>query len=604
MSHLPTIIHDLAVILAVAAVVTIIFRAIRQPLVLGYIIAGVIIGPHTPPFPLVEDLPNIQALAELGVIFLMFSLGIEFSFRRLTRVGSTAVTTALVEVIGMLFVGYVAGRLLGWSETDSLFLGGMLSISSTTIILKAFEELGLSRRRFAETVFGVLIVEDLFAILLLVGLPILAASRGGLGPELFWASVRLVVVIGSWIIAGVFLIPHVFRYARRWMSDETLTVASLGLCLLLVVLAAKFGYSAALGAFIMGSILAETEEVHRIEELVRPIRDLFGAVFFVSVGMLVDPSILVTYWLELLLIAGVTVVGKIITSGLGALLSGQPLKTSLQIGFSLAQIGEFSFIIATLGTTLGLTSDTVYPIGVAVSVLTTFLTPYLIRLSEPFTNGVVARVPSRVTAMLDRYSAWAQQPRTSLTERFGSLGATLRVMQRLVKYVFRDKAGEPGEGLLRTLGPWDIHLVKVRVGAESALVARSLADANVRGTHGVNVVAIQRGERVIAPPAAQDILLPGDDLLALGTDEQIDRFQQVAAPKQLSAHHPDLSLYRLHNVRIEASDPLVGQTIRGAKLRETSRGLLVGLERGTSRQTNPDPATVLQAGDVLWMVME
>lgn len=408
MTHLPKLIEDLALILMAGAVTTLLFRRLKQPLVLGYIIAGLLVGPHIAILPTVIDTENINVLAELGVIFLLFSLGLEFSFKKLVRVGGAASITAVVEVIGMLAIGYAAGQILGWSQMDSVFLGGILSISSTTIIIRAFEELGVKSQQFAGIVFGVLIVEDLVAILLLVLLSTLAVSRQFAGPEMAFSVLKLVFFLSLWFIAGIFLIPTFLKKARKLLSEETLLILSLGLCLGMVVLATKVGFSPALGAFVMGSILAETTKAEKIEHLVKPVKNLFAAVFFVSVGILIDPAVIVKHGGPVLLITVLTIAGKFLSSSIGAVLSGQPLKQSIQAGMSLAQIGEFSFIIATLGLTLKVTSDFLYPIAVAVSAITTFTTPYLIKLSEPFYHFLDRNLPRRFVNTLNKYSSGTQ----------------------------------------------------------------------------------------------------------------------------------------------------------------------------------------------------
>ncbi len=408
MLHLPRLIADLGLILAAAGVTTLIFKKIRQPLVLGYILAGVLVGPHISLVPTVGSSDDIKIWAEIGVIFLLFSLGLEFSFKKLIRVGGAASITAVVEVVCMLGIGYAAGQVLGWSAMDSIFLGGILSISSTTIIIRAFEELGVKTQKFASLVFGVLVIEDLVAIVLLVLLSTLGVSQQFAGQEMLVSVLKLCFFLVLWFLAGIFLLPTFLKRTRGLMNDETLLVVSLGLCLLMVILATEAGFSPALGAFIMGSILAETTQAERIEHLVKSVKDLFGAVFFVSVGMLIDPEMLWRYGGAVVAISLVTIVGKLVSTSIGALLSGQPLKQSVQAGMSLAQIGEFSFIIATLGLTLKVTSDFLYPIAVAVSALTTFTTPYLIRLSEPLYAQVEKRLPARWVAGLNRYQSDTQ----------------------------------------------------------------------------------------------------------------------------------------------------------------------------------------------------
>lgn len=408
MIHLPNLVMDLALILGAAAITTLIFKKLKQPLVLGYIIAGILVGPYFNLFPTVKDKGNIEVWAEIGVIFLLFSLGLEFSFKKLMKVGGSASITALVEVLVMLCLGYGTGRLLGWSQMDSIFLGGVLSISSTTIIIRAFDELGVKGQKFAGLVFGILVVEDLVAIVLLVLLSTLAVSQQFAGEEMLISVVKLVFFLILWFIGGIFFIPTFLKRTKSLMSEETLLVTSISLCLLMVVLATQVGFSAALGAFIMGSILAETTQAEKIEHLVKSVKDLFGAIFFVSVGMLIDPKMLQIYIGPVILITLITIFGKTLSTTLGAVLSGQPLKSSVQAGMSLAQIGEFSFIIATLGLTLRVTSDFLYPIAVAVSAVSTFTTPYMIKVAEPFYNWLDKRIPEKWRTALSRYSTGAQ----------------------------------------------------------------------------------------------------------------------------------------------------------------------------------------------------
>lgn len=405
MIHLPVLITDLGLILAAGAITTLLFKKIKQPLVLGYILAGLLVGPHIKFLPTVTDEASIHIWAEIGVIFLLFSLGLEFSFKKLVKVGGSASITAIVEVVFMLIIGFVAGMAMGWSTMDSIFLGGILSVSSTTIIIRAFEELGVKHKKFAGLVFGVLIVEDLVAILLLVLLSTLAVSQQVDSGDMLISILKLCFFLVLWFIGGIFLVPTFLKATKKLMNDETMLIVSIALCLLMVLLAVKVGFSPALGAFIMGSILAETTQAERIEHLTKSVKDLFAAIFFVSVGMMIDPRILIDYAVPILVITIATVLGKFLSSGMGALLSGQPLKTSVQTGLSLAQIGEFSFIIATLGLTLKVTSDFLYPIAVAVSAITTFTTPYLIKASEPFYFFLERTLPKRWVEAINRYSS-------------------------------------------------------------------------------------------------------------------------------------------------------------------------------------------------------
>lgn len=405
MSHLPTLIADLALILISASIITLLFKWLKQPLVLGYIVAGLLAGPYVHIFPTVGDIANINIWAEIGVVFLLFALGLEFSFKKLINVGSTAFITATTEVISMLLIGYMVGYLLGWGTMNSIFLGGMLSMSSTTIIIKAFDDLGLRSQRFTGIVFGTLVVEDLIAILMMVLLSTIAVSKDFVGEELLVSVLKVVFFLILWFLIGIFILPAFLKKAKKLMNNETLLIVSLGLCLGMVVLATYTGFSAALGAFIMGSILAETIEAEHIEHIIQPVKDLFGAIFFVSVGMLVNPAVLVEYAWPVIIITLVTIIGKAIFSSLGVLLSGESLNISIKSGFSLAQIGEFAFIIAGLGVSLKVLDPFISPIIVAVSVITTFTTPYFIRLANPFAEWLYKVLPPKVQEMLARYAS-------------------------------------------------------------------------------------------------------------------------------------------------------------------------------------------------------
>lgn len=409
MPHLPHLIADLGLILAVAGVTTLIFRKIRQPVVLGYIIAGFLVGPHVSLFPTVVDSEGIRTWSEIGVIFLLFSLGLEFSFRKLLKVGGSASVTAVVEVVLMIGIGFLAGQMMGWSLMDSIFLGAILSMSSTTIIIRAFDELGVRTKKFANLVFGILIVEDVVAILLLVLLSTLAVSQQFAGMELMTQMLKLMFFLILWFLAGIFFVPTFLKRTRNLMNDETMLIVCVGMCILMVMLAVEVGFSAALGAFIMGSILAETTQAERIEHLVKSVKDLFASIFFVSVGMMIDPRVLQEYAIPLLIIILITIFGKFITTALGALLSGQSLKHAVQAGMSLAQIGEFSFIIASLGVSLNVTSGFLYPIAVAASAVTTFTTPFLIRQAGPFYGFLERVLPAKWVKNLNRYSSGTQQ---------------------------------------------------------------------------------------------------------------------------------------------------------------------------------------------------
>ena len=409
MGHVPELIIDLALILGAAAVMTIIFKMLRQPVVLGYIIAGVVVGPYFNFFPTVVESDGIKTWAEIGVIFLLFGLGLEFSFKKLLKVGNVAVITSLMGV-GMTFlIGYNVGVILGWSMMDSLFMGGILSIASTTIIFRAFDELGVKSQKFAGIVLGALVIEDLVAVVLMVILSTVSISRSFEGMEMIYSIGKLVFFLVLWFVSGIFFLPTLFKRLKKYLSDETLLVVSLSLCFMMVVLSSQAGFSPALGAFIMGSILAETPKVERIEHLVQSVKDLFGAIFFVSVGMLLNPDMLVEYALPIGISTLVLLLGKPTFATIGALFAGQPIKVAVQTGMSLSQIGEFSFIIATLGVTLDVTSDFLYPVAVAVSVITTFTTPYMIGFSGRISDWVTLKMPEKWKNRLYKYSLGTQQ---------------------------------------------------------------------------------------------------------------------------------------------------------------------------------------------------
>jgi CPA2 family monovalent cation:H+ antiporter-2 len=388
MESLPALFSDLALILVTAGITTVIFKWLKQPVVLGYIIAGFLIGPNFEWFPVINDHTSVETWSEIGMVFMLFGIGLEFSFKKLKKVGGTVGVTALTELVTMCLVGFMLGKLLGWSQMDSVFLGAMLSISSTTIIAKAFDDMKLNREKFSGNVIGELVVEDLEAVLLMVILSTLAVSKSFDGMQLVTSMLKLGFFLLIWFLGGIFIVPTVLRWARKFMTEETLTVFSVGLCFMMVVLANLAGFSSALGAFIMGSILAETLEAEMIHKVTTPIKNLFGAVFFVSVGMMVDPQILVDYWWQILVVTIVLLIFKPLSNVAGRLIAGLGLKQSIQGGFCFCQIGEFSFIIATLGLSYGVIDDFLYPIIVSVSIITTFITPYAIKAAVPTYNWV------------------------------------------------------------------------------------------------------------------------------------------------------------------------------------------------------------------------
>ena len=403
--HLPDLISDLGLILITAAIAVLLFKILKQPLVLGYLVAGFVAGNKFDFFPTVKDMHSVEVWAEIGVIFLLFSLGLEFSFKKLMKVGGTASITAFTQIIFMVTVGFFVGQLMGWNKMNSIFLGVILSISSTTIILKTFDELGVKSQKFAGNVIGSLIVQDIIAILMMVLLSTIAVSQQFSGMELVLSVLKLIFFLTIWFVVGIFFIPTLLKKAKHLLTDEMMLIISLALCLLMVIFAANVGFSPALGAFIMGSIIAETAQAEHIEHLVKPVKHLFGAVFFVSVGMLINLDTLVEFAFPVAILTLVVIFGQSISSTIGALLSGQPLKQSIQTGMSLSQIGEFSFIIATLGTTLKVTNDFLYPIVVAVSAVTTFTTPFMVKFAIPFSVYLEKKLPRKWVKRIKIYSA-------------------------------------------------------------------------------------------------------------------------------------------------------------------------------------------------------
>lgn len=711
--HLAPLIVDLAIILAVAGLMSFLFQKIRQPVVLGYILAGFIVGPYTPPFQLVTDIPSIQTLAELGVIFLMFTLGLEFSFRKLLSVGGVAFVTAGLEVIFFLIVGYWVGIAIGWSKIESIFLGAMLSISSTTIIIKALEELKLKTHRFASLIFAVLVVEDLFAILLLVGLTTIASTQTFSPIALGLTTVNLVLFTGTWFVIGHFLIPRLMSYIARKGSNEMLTLVSIGLCLSLVVVATHFGYSPALGAFIMGSILAETKVIHQIEVQMAPLKDLFGAIFFVSIGMLIDPKSFWEFKGIILILSLVTILGKVFITSIGPLLSGQSLKNSVQVGLGLAQIGEFSFIIAGLGIGLKAIGDHIYPIAVAVSLITTFTTPYLIKSSSKIAKKLDDSLPDLIKDNLLQYSIWLEHQRTdkkdlasivklfirwiinaiivivifnncfkflatknypneiilifafliSLPFIWGMLFFSKKMILEISKgkkivniaflfvspfltsillaiisskyfsmiyilpaaflfltcvYYLMFKKLEEYSGWfnnqfkgakntksLNKLGPWDKHLFNFEVHPNSTLVKKTLVEAKIRSLYGINIVAIKRGNLTISAPAGDESILPHDQLIVLGTDEQLEIFREkIEAAIDTTGSDITQEQFFIKFITLNQDSVLIKKSIEDLQLRELHKILIVGIERGSFKIMNPKKDFVFQPQDTVWLVGE
>lgn len=415
------LVAELALILIAAGIFTVISKALKQPLILGYIIAGFIVSPHLGLFPVISSTESVKQWSEIGIIFLLFALGLEFSFKKLLKVGSRALITAGTICLGMLIAGLVTGSALGWSMMESIFLGGLLSMSSTTVIIKAFDDLGLKKKPYATLIFGTLVVEDLIAVLLMVLLSTFAVSRQFSGSEMIFSLVRLAFFLILWFLVGIYVIPIAFRKAKKYLNDEILLIISIGLCFGMVALATTAGFSSALGAFVMGSILAETVEGERIEHLLTGIKNLFGAIFFVSVGMMIDPAVIGAHWVTILILAVVAVLGLLTFSTTGSLLAGAGLDNSVHVGFSMAQLGEFSFIIASLGCSLGVMREFIYPVVIAVSVLTTFGAPYMIKAGDPVSKWLQRKLPPSFLAKINSSNSDTQKASSAESNEWGNL---------------------------------------------------------------------------------------------------------------------------------------------------------------------------------------
>lgn len=723
MTHLPALITDLALILGAAAITTLIFKWLKQPLVLGYIIAGLLVGPKIGFLPNVIDTKNVTVWAEIGVIFLLFSLGLEFSFKKLVKVGTVAGIIGVTGVGMTVFMGYSLGSLMGWTSMDSMFLGGILGIASTTIIIRAFDELEVKSQKFTGIVMGVLVIEDLVAVLLMVVLSTVSVSKSFEGMALLSSVLKLGFFLILWFVSGIFFLPTFFNKAKKLINEETLLIISIALCFLMVVLATSAGFSSALGAFIMGSLLAETPKVEKIEHAMKSVKDLFGAIFFVSVGMLIDPKMIVEHAIPVILATLVLLIGKPLFVTIGALIAGQPLRIAVQSGMSLSQIGEFSFIIATLGVTLGVTSDFLYPVAVAVSVVTTFTTPYMISFSGTAFNLIERALPAKWKKTLNNYSVGAQNvseasewkkliqfylmnilifsviiifiiiistryiipmfnddnwtklaeivvllailspflwalafrrasPQTyaKVWEKplqrgplvvlmlsrialslffigfvfdsiYSPLAAVFGVLfTSLVLLVFRKRIkefysrienrfltnlnperNEPKETVIT---PWDTHLAGFTVHSWSPMVGRTLMELQLREIFGVNVASVHRGDMVINVPSRDERLYPNDVLSVIGTDEQLREFK---AYLEVPVEQRKLSTQRkksvsLHHFFIHEGSKLIGKSIRDSRVREITKGLVVGLERDGERIVNPESDIVLQADDQIWIV--
>ena len=607
-----------------AGITSLLFKLFKQPIVLGYIVAGMLVGPHMLGESWVTNKENVETWGEIGVLFLLFSLGLEFSFKKLLKVGSTAIIGAGVIVTGMMITGVATARLLGLDSMNALFLGGMLCMSSTTIVFKAIEEAGLSNHRFASVCFGILIVEDIFAVVLMVLLTSIAVKNEFEGTELLWQISKLVMYILLWFVLGITLIPTFLKKFKKYLNNETLTIFSIGLCLGMVLLAVGAGFSSALGAFIMGTVLAETVEAERIEHLVQPVKNIFGAIFFVSVGMMIDPALLLQYWVPITVITLVVICGQIFFGSVGTLLSGQPLRVALQSGFSLVQIGEFAFIIASLGQNLHVTEPSLYPIVVAVSVITTFLTPYIMRLAYPTLAFFERHMSEETKKLLDGNTekrksgasaqavpSWRRQSVRITKFMFLKIAMTPGINQFLRLFnenlYARERLAESKRGLEKevadSLLTLDISIAEIEVPENTAFAGKALKDLYIRNKTGASIVRIIRGGVNINIPGGSNRIFPNDRIIIAGSETDIAAFQDLmqtsVATAENSRHKSNTSII-LDNYTITADSPICGKTIQKSGIREKGGCIVIGIGNSPDNiRTNPDPTTLLNEGDII-----
>lgn len=650
----------------VAAVVTVLCRMLRQPVVLGYILAGLIIGPHTPPAKLIHDPETIHTLSELGVIMLMFSLGLDFSLRDLAKVGSTALIAGGLEIALMIWIGYQVGQLFGWSRMDSVFLGAMLLSSSTVIIVKALNDLGMAREKFAGVIFGILVVDDIAAIAALGVLSGIALSGSFSPRELAVTSGSIGLFLVVVPVLGLLIVPRLLRFVAGFRNDEMLLVATLGLGFGMTLAAIKLGFSGALGAFLIGAVIAETQESVRIKELIAPVRDMFSAIFFVAVGLMLEPATLRDYWLPIVVIIVVLVVGKIVTGALGTFLAGYDPRTSLRVGMGLAQIGEFAFIMAALGRDLNVTSDFLYPIGVAVSGMTTLSTPFLIKNSDRLAGAMERAAPRSLSNLLSFYSRWSAQFRQAQTQadavrallwRWGlQMGLNLALITalflaggalapRLEAFALPNwTGGHSGLTLLATLLlalPMIIAIVR-----KLRAMARLVSEVSIRQVGNAEQTAAMRRimTQLISGAGAgllltylfllSSAMLPSWPVLAmllvivaLVTVWRWRSFLQLYARAQVSlketfdapppggghgGHTPAPAqgpaaialppAAALETVEIAGDSPAAGVTLRHLGLRQSTGANIVGIERGQESLINPDPDETLRPGDRVLLI--
>lgn len=615
-------VHDLYIIMLTAGLVSLLFKFFKQPVVLGYIVAGIFIGPHVLGDAWIENEQSAEEWGSLGVLFVLFSLGLEFSIKKLIKVGATAFIGAFTIVAGMMILGYtIAVTVMNYNSINALFLGGMLCMSSTTIVFKAIEEKKLSNEKFVKVAFGILIVEDLFAVVLMVLLSSIAVRNSFEGKEMILQIGKLLGCIALWFVCGVTLLPTLMRKVRHHLNDETLTIFTVALCLAMVFTAVEAGFSDSLGAFVMGSILAETIEAERIERLVTPLKNIFASIFFVTVGMMINPDTLLQYWLPILILVVVVICGQIVFASLGALLAGQPLKVALQTSFSLVQIGEFAFIIATLGSSLGVTDPALYPIVVTVSVITTFLTPYMMSAAMPVYNFIDARMSDELKHFLSEYSAQRNENGMSSPLRQHLVHAwevlvvlidKIPVVRLLVRQFSRNLYAREAyaasqrslsRDVERTLNSLDIKITEVVLSEHSNFAGQKLKALRLRNTAGVSLIRIVRGGLNINVPGGDSRLFPGDRLVVAGSEEQTESFiamlKKSEMPVDQTAYN-DNSEIVLENFIVTDGSPLIGLDLISSQIRDVAHCAVMCIVRpDEGLLLNPDPKTRFKKEDIV-----
>ncbi|HEX5218633.1 MAG TPA: cation:proton antiporter [Verrucomicrobiae bacterium] len=654
--HSVAFLQDLAVVMIVAALVTVIFHRFKQPVVLGYILAGVIIGPHTPPYKLIHDEATINTLSELGVILLMFSLGLEFSLRKLKSVGAPALIAAVLEILLLFWVGYEVGRFFDWSTMDSIFLGAMLSMSSTTVIIKVLGELGKMKERFSQLIFGILIIEDILGIAMIALLSGIAMT-GTLSVADVGATLgKLGLFLAVTLVVGLIAVPRLLSYVARFKSNEMMIVTVLGLCFGVSLLAVKLEYSVALGAFIIGAVIAEAREIHRIEMLIEPVRDMFSAIFFVAIGLLIDAKMLVTYWQPILVITLAVIIGKVLTCSFGAFIGGNDTRTSLRVGMGLAQIGEFSFIIASLGVSLKVTSGFLYPIAVAVSAVTTLFTPFLIKSADNLVGWFDRKAPKSLVNSLEVYTRWVGQigsrQSPSLANRLmrrWALQMILNAMLIAALFIAAAFVGQRPPSWMKTLGlteQWlraalwltavilsmpmfiatarklqalgmllaETKVTEAAAGERTAAIRSVVANfVPIAGTVALGLFTLVLSSTLLPPLPVLLVLLVIVGLIAwllwrsfikVYSKAQValqETFAQPADPPPTDTSHiAKPSLLRdadLETVVLTPNSPAIGKLIRELELRTRTGASIVAIERGGTNTVNPGPDEELQAND-------